>query len=86
MTNPPSDLPSDQAFEKLPPVYLADYEEDAENPVVIVVEVTEVIAKPKGFVMEGYLGELLADLTSAAGFNMKIGKTKESVMETPGVE
>jgi hypothetical protein len=70
----------------LPSVFIADYEEDAKTPVVLELKVAGVIQAPDGQVMERYLGDLLSDLVSACDFNMKVGETKEAVLETPGTE
>jgi len=73
-------LPSD-----LKPVYLADYEGYEDGPVIVKIEITEVLDYPEGEDLTEYLGTLLSDAFGSAGFNIVVANTAEAAQESRGV-
>lgn len=62
------------------PVYIVDAEADTNDPVVVKVEVTQVL-RDGGNVDPEYLGHLLSDLNAVFGGNMEFAKTEEAALE-----
>jgi hypothetical protein len=72
----------DITINDLEPVFIVDGEEDPDNPLIVKVEIAEVINVPKGMTdeaLKSYLGNLLAD--ACCDFNMAFTKTKEAADE-----
>jgi hypothetical protein len=65
---------------ELNPAYIVDWEDDPNKPIVLKIEITEVV-EPGGLNhegLQGYVGELLADACS--GYNMTVAKTKDAAL------
>jgi hypothetical protein len=67
------------------PVYVVDWEDDPDHPVIFKVEITEVIKDDKGTITTDHLGMLLAGGLEGA-FNMSFAKDKESALKLLDVE